>query len=160
MTLDLSGLRDIHMISEPSWWPPAIGWWFIFCVFMLVVGMGIGCFLWWYHRPKQYALRELKQLYLQTDNAVVLARKMSALFKRIALVLYARKKIAKLSEGDWQDFLMQKTNGVLTIEQAKLLAFSTYLPDNTLTPDSRDSLYNAGKRGIIEMFRKRGHNGN
>jgi hypothetical protein len=155
LTIDLSGLRDIHSITEPLWWPPAIGWWFVLGFIFLTIGILISLFLWWYRTPKQYALRELKQFYQKTDNPVILARHMSALFKRIALILYPRKKIAKLSAEDWQTFLHQKTKGALSTEQAKLLAFSTYLPDNTLTPDAPTALYRAGRRGIVILFQKK-----
>lgn len=155
--IDLSGLRDIHIPVEPSWWPPAIGWWMV--VGLLVLG-GIGfvfMFWFWWSGPRQYALRELKQAYRRTDNPVVLARRMSELFKRIALIRYPRKRVAALSEEDWMRFLLTKTRGAFSEEQAKLLAFSTYLKDNTLTTDSAASLYKAGRRGIIEFFKRKKH---
>ncbi len=155
MTIDLSGLRDIQAAVAPEWWPPAVGWWVLAGGICVVIGIGVLSFVWWYRQPKQFALRELKQLYRTYEHPVVLARQMSALFKRVALVLYPRERTAKLAAEDWQAFLGQKTNGALTQEQTKLLAFSTYLPDNTLTPDSREALYEAGRRGIIEMFRKK-----
>lgn len=155
--IDLSGLRDIHLPVQPSWWPPAIGWWVV--VAMVILGT-VGCvllFLFWRSRPKQYALRELKQAYRRTDNPVVLARRMSELFKRIALIRYPRKRVAGLSEEDWMHFLLTKTRGAFSEEQAKLLAFSTYLPDNTLTTDDTASLYEAGYRGIKELFKRKKH---
>ncbi len=157
MTPDLSGLKDIHMVAEPSWWPPAVGWWLVLAGivgFILLTGI---LYAVWYHRPRQYALRALETLYRTTENPVVLARHMSALLKRIALTLYPRRAVAGLSAEDWQAFLIEQTQNAFSAEQAKLLAFSTYLPDNTLVPVSRDGLYRAGQAGIKVLFKGKKH---
>ena len=57
MELDLSGLRDIHLPIEPSWWPPAIGWWLLLAAFFVLLIIFALCYLYWYTRPRQYALR-------------------------------------------------------------------------------------------------------
>ncbi len=153
--IDLSGLRDIHIPVEPSWWPPAIGWWIVVTALIFVLSCCLVAFFFWRSGPKQYALRELKSMYQKTDNPVILARQMSALFKRIALIRYPRKQVASLSEDDWADFLKTKTQGAFSDEQAKLLAFSTYLPDNTLVTDHPEALYKAGRVAITEFFKRK-----
>lgn len=33
-------LRDVHLGTAPSWWPPAVGWWW------LLVGLGLMLLIW------------------------------------------------------------------------------------------------------------------
>ena len=80
--IDLSGLKDIHIPIEPSWWPPALGWWFALIGGIILLGSGVWCFFYWLTRPRQYALRELKRFYQTTDNIVFFAKQVSSLLKR------------------------------------------------------------------------------
>jgi len=157
MAVDLSGLRDIHIPEEPSWWPPALGWW-------LVLG-GILCFVliihliyrYWSRRPKQYALRVLKQIYQDEKNSVAMARQISLLLKRVALFNYPRKKVATLTDEQWIAFLQSKTAKSFSVEQLELLALSAYMPDKLLVPLSTEELYRASIKGIKQLFKGEKH---
>ena len=107
--VDLSGLRDIHIPKEPSWWPPAIGWWIVLGGIIIACLICLISFLRWYNHPRQYALRELKKTFDEAPNTVLLARNISILLKRVALILYPRTKVATLSDEKWVDFLVQHT---------------------------------------------------
>ena len=60
--VDLSGLRDIHLPKEPSWWPLAIGWWIVIGGVIIALMIGGIIFLKWYRHPRHYALRDRKSV--------------------------------------------------------------------------------------------------
>ena len=153
MEVDLSGLRDIHIPEEPSWWPPALGWWLVLlgCLVLVLIGKIIHkC---WSLRPKQYALQELKQIYQTETSPVALARQISLLLKRVALFNYPRKKVVSLTADQWIEFLQLRTKKAFSIEQLELLALSAYMPDRLLTPVDTKDLYKASVKGIKQLFK-------
>ena len=108
--IDLSGLKDIHIPIEPFWWPPAIGWIVLFLCVLFSVIIGIVVYLIWRKQPKQYALRKLKRIYKGSQNTILMARQISVLLKRVALLKYPREKVASLSEEKWGEFLSKQAN--------------------------------------------------
>jgi hypothetical protein len=60
-------LRDIHLPAEPSWWPPAPGWWLLALLVLVVAAMA--AWLWRRHwrlrRQRQQVLDELDRLVRQ-----------------------------------------------------------------------------------------------
>ena len=124
--IDLTPLKDIHIMSEPSWWPLAYGWWLI--LFIIAVICIVYCCLhhWWNNRPIIYAQKELKRIEgLSKDLDFLHAS--SDLMKRVAILVFGREKIAPLTEDKWQSFLLKSAPKIFTSHQAKLIAFSPYL---------------------------------
>ena len=104
----LDELRDIHLPGSVSGWPPAIGWWLL-AILLLVMLFTI----WRYYKntKKQrqlvnHALESLEQL--EADSALD-AREwlqaMSALLRRIVINLHGRKDTAGLVGKKWLDYL-------------------------------------------------------
>lgn len=153
--VDLSGLRDIHMPVKPSWWPLAIGWWYIIIAFFVLLLIGFIIFLYWYTRPKQYAHRELKAAYKSKMEVVLLAREISALLKRVALINFPRKKVASLSGEDWILFLKTKT--LMKEDVLFFLSASVYMPENMEVKVTRERLYQEAYQGIKDLFKKEHH---
>lgn len=150
--VDLSGLRDIHIPIEPHWWPLPLGWWLVIGVVILGLFTLFCFYLYWYTRPKQYALRELKRLYIQEKNPILLARKISLLLKRIALLNYPRTDVATLTDESWILFLREHTGFSFSEAQLKLLALAMYMPETALNPENSESLYKAARKGISLLF--------
>lgn len=155
--VDLSGLRDIHIPEEPSWWPLAIGWWIVIGAVIIISIIGTIIFLKWYHHPRQYALRELKKTYEESSNIILLARCISILLKRIALMQYPRTKVAALSDEKWRQFLIQKTGKTFSDTQLNLLAEATYMPEQNLPADDSKDLYEATRKAILKLFGEKAH---
>ncbi len=154
--IDLSGLKDIHIPVEPFWWPPAIGWMILIGSIFFGIMIGVVAYLIWRKQPKQYALRKLKRIYKSSQNTILMARQVSVLLKRVALLKYPREKVASLSEKKWIDFLLKQTNKALTTEQVNLLASSTYMREDTAVSLARRDLYQASALAIVKLFKNAG----
>ena len=124
--IDLTPLKDLHIMAQPSWWPLAWGWWIIIAGLIFVILCWMIIRRWWHNRPVIYAQNELKKIAtLSTDLDFLHA--LSNLLKRVAILKFGREKIAPLTEEKWQDFLVKTAHDVFTKQQAKQIAFSTYL---------------------------------
>lgn len=100
-------LRDIHLPDPISWWPPAIGWWLLLALaILIVVGLVWLIRRWRRVTPIKLALRELDAL--ATDSTASPAdqlRRLSMLLRRVALSLYPRHEVAGLTGEDWLRWL-------------------------------------------------------
>jgi hypothetical protein len=82
-------LRDIHLPAEPSWWPPAPGWWLLAALALVAIVLAIG----WWRRHRRVRGRQqqiLDQLERQVrrhredGNLPGLLRDMHQLLRRVA----------------------------------------------------------------------------
>ena len=98
----LSRLVDIVQPAPVSWWPPAIGWWFL-------TAFAIGVTAWfayrgWRHwRARAYRRAALAELESARTNAAVVS-----LIKRTALAAFRRDQVASLSGRAWCTWLESK----------------------------------------------------
>ncbi len=152
-TIDLSGLKDIHVPVEPDMFPLAYGWWVILILFFVVSITAMLVLYHFYFSPYRLALRELKALRAAQQNNVQFAKEVSKLLKRIAILKFGRDAVAGLSGPAWAHFLVVKVPNCLTREQANLIAFSSYLPPKTPEPITIDQLYPAVLKWIKIILR-------
>lgn len=109
----LAKLHDIVLPKPIGLWPLAIGWYFVF--FMGLILLGLLLFYWHKHvvnaLPKREALRHLKkvqQTYLNDGNKLAAIIQLSELLRRVALAYFPKEKVASLVEEDWIVFLNQR----------------------------------------------------
>lgn len=124
--IDLSGLKDLHILSEPSLWPLAIGWWVLFGI---IVAVCLGTLVFrhfWRQRPSVYAIRKLNKMTVQMTDDLSYLKEVSRLLKRVAIAVYGRPQIAPLSDQKWQDFLLAAASDTLTKQEAHWIAFAPY----------------------------------
>jgi hypothetical protein len=112
----LAELRDIHLPSAISWWPPAIGWWIVLLILTLLIAAGF----WWRKRcealknkPVIYSrievidaalaeLSELESAIKTGKNAKAMAADLSRLLRRSAMRLSVNPSdVAGLTGEAW-----------------------------------------------------------
>ena len=117
----LQNLNYIVLPTEISWWPLAIGWYFLFGLLLILLA--------WFgyrslrfllsNRYRREALHELQLLSENMQNEDHLdssLRQIPVLLKRTALTAYPRSKVASLTGKDWHRFLNSKLKSPLFTE--------------------------------------------
>ena len=110
----LQQLRDVHMPADPSWWPPAIGWW----ILLVLVLCGL---IWLVHlaiqahrarRPLRLARAQHDALYNSLSGAspLVYAAQTNELLKRLLVHALGRQTYSPMSGEAWLLALDQESN--------------------------------------------------
>lgn len=152
--IDLTPLKNVHLQSEPSFFPPAIGWWIILFVFFILITIILIRFYYYYTSPKQYSLRLLKKLYKQDLSPIEFGIELSKLLKRVTLVAFPNENVAALSDKEWKLFLMTHAPGSLTEKQAEFISVVAYLPAKKAVAINQEKLYTAVKEWINRVLTK------
>ncbi len=138
-TLDL---RDIHSAPPPEFWPPAPGWWLLGVLVIAVLTLTT---VWLYrryrlYRQRQRVLAELEQLKAldASRQAAEFTTAVSTLLRRVALMCYARRRVAPLSGAAWLRFLDETGGGgEFTTGAGQVLACGPYVPHPQDVPADR-----------------------
>ena len=153
-SIDLSGLRGLHLPLEPDFFPLAIGWWIaLLCMLLLIIiSISLGFYIWL--NPMRQALRELKRIYqMHPKNNIAFSKEVSKLLKRVAILKIGREQVAQLSGPDWAAFLKKYGAKTMTFNQANLIAYSTYLPPSATEPISVKELNAVVQKWIKHIFK-------
>ena len=124
--IDLSGLRDLHILPEPDFWPLAIGWWFVLGGVVFVLLCGVMGYRIWRERPVIYACRKVKKISKEMQDDLEFLKRIARLLRRVAIAADGREKVASLSDVKWQNFLMRRVRHCFTEDEAALIAFAPY----------------------------------
>lgn len=152
--IDLSGLKDIKIPVEPSWFPLASGWWFILVIFLFVCLLTSSLALRAYFSAKAYALRTLKNMKNAPISDIEFAKESSKLLKRIAILKFGANEVASLSDEKWAAFLLSNGQG-LNQAQATFIAFAAYVPSNKKDKLKKSYLYPAVRATVIHLFKRK-----
>ncbi len=105
----LQGLHDIHLPTNPGFWPLPPGWWIVLGVIILFC---IVITIWWWrkHCWKQYILTQVEAEINKPDtNLSQQLAGLSAIVRRVALRRYPREQVATLHGQNWLDFLQKNS---------------------------------------------------
>lgn len=103
-------LRDIYAAPQPSWWPPAMGWWLV-AALALIVTLWLLQKLWRYYqcwRQRRWVLNYLATLYghyRENQDGHAFAAEVAVLLRRVALSRFPPRQVAALSDQPWLSFL-------------------------------------------------------
>lgn len=129
-------LRDIHLPAQPSWWPPAPGWWLLGT--LVLVAIVVMIWIWRRHRDvrgrQQQILDELDQVVRQhrdDDSPHGLLRDMHQLLRRVAR-RHDPQAIRQRGEA-WRQTLARVPVDAATLERLRTLDELIYQP-----PAARD----------------------
>lgn len=122
-------LRDIQLPPEPSWWPPAIGWWLL--ALLLIAGLVVFAVRWHHYRAervRRLALAELDALGERCASTPQrLPAELSTWLRRVALSVGARRELAGLTGQAWLAALERLSpQSRLTREFRRLLVEGPY----------------------------------
>ena len=130
----LAQLKDIHLPDPVGQWPPALGWWLLAVVVILLM-VGIIVWLWQRHRKNAYRREALAYLDALQQRAaehdpVTVATQLSSLLKRVAITLFGRHQTAGLNGSDWLRFLDEKgKTDAFSQGPGKILGSDIYKPN-------------------------------
>ncbi|MFW2405822.1 MAG: DUF4381 domain-containing protein [Gammaproteobacteria bacterium] len=125
-------LRDIHLPEPVAWWPPAIGWWLV-CALVLIVAFAV---MTWLQRrarrrtsPTTIARRDLDRLQLawaeHADTQRLLAD-LSTWLRRAGMSFASREAAAGVTGERWIRFLDELAGAEFFAADAALLIAGPY----------------------------------
>lgn len=116
----LEQLRDIHTPDAVSAWPPAIGWYFVAVLALVLMGLLVWTIITFIKaRKHDYRRHALKQLQMYQKNyeqsskdgstsaqaTMRYTRQLNELVKQVAITAYERTTVSALTGKKWQSFL-------------------------------------------------------
>ncbi|MDE0308748.1 MAG: DUF4381 domain-containing protein [Acidiferrobacterales bacterium] len=100
----LDQLRDVIPPPDPGLWPPAIGWW-VLAILLILLPFGIRYLLSLIreNRARQHIARDISQaVALKPDQAAI---RLSILMRRVAMSKFPNASVAGLTGEQWLEFL-------------------------------------------------------
>ena len=139
-------LRDIHVPNPVAWWPPAIGWWLLLALALIIAFATLT----WVRRrarrrdsPATVAGRDLERLraaWLEHGDARLLLSDLSTWLRRAGMSLASRHAAASLTGKRWIRFLDELAGAQVLAEDAALLSDGPYRTGDALGPEDGERL--------------------
>lgn len=141
-------LRDIQLPEPVSWWPPALGWWLLTAV-LVVVAVVITRLLkvkqakWRFQRESLARLEASYRAWQQTEDADAYIDSASALLRQIAIAYGGRARVAHLSGDPYLAYLGELSVGGVGRGMQRHLGTDRYRKNRTAI--DVDTLHNEFK---------------
>ena len=138
----LQQLRMLHLPPEPTWWPPAIGWWLLLTV-ILILGSWVAFKVTRHYqakRPIRHGKLLMKQLNEQFRAGLIseehFVDESNQIIKRLLVPGLGKQQYAKLSGDQWLEALdsLSKTNH-FTSGAGLVLGNERFRPNPKADPD-------------------------
>ena len=123
-------LRDIHLPDSVSWWPPAIGWWLVLVLSLLLIGVLI-------YSVRQFMKPRLKKRAKAAIDAVIsdyrvhgdalqFLQALSIILRRVGISYLDRNEVSGIHGVAWYHRLNQLTDKPLSDDSIDLLSEAPY----------------------------------
>jgi hypothetical protein len=158
----LAQLADIHLPEPVSYWPPAIGWWILAAIALVLLVILFRKYASRARQQKicQYAVAELQRCYdsySQADSAnsdqskLDYVNQFNTVVRRVALVHYPQANAASLDGASWVDFIRQKgESSLMTDEIATALQYGRF---QTKCDVDVDAMQSFGQQWIESLYK-------
>lgn len=111
-------LKDIHLEGSPSFWPPAIGWWMLFIIFLIALAalvLSVASKLRHRAKLKKQRAKLLSKLKTYEDRLTQnpsndAIGEINILLRQLAINYYPRQATSSLTGLDWLSFLDKSGN--------------------------------------------------
>jgi len=153
-------LRDIHLPDPVSWWPPAMGWWLLLLLGIVLV-WGIFLLVRKLKKPilKKSAKAEIDKVleeYSRQGDKLVLIQNLSIALRRIGISYLPRNEVAGLSGQEWYNRINQLVrNDRLTDETVQLLSTGPYQKTPELNDDQLQVLIRQVEKWVAALAREK-----
>ena len=104
-------LHDIHLPEAAGWWPPAIGWWVLtILVLLLLTWVTLKTWQWfrfysWQKKLLNEFNHKISQPSQSSQSSQVQVTAITEALRQSALTLYPDDHVANLTGADWLGFL-------------------------------------------------------
>jgi len=158
----LAQLADIHLPEPVSYWPPAIGWWILAAIALVLLALLLRRLakLRRQQKIRQYALAELERCYhsysqaepaLADQSRLSYVNQFNSVVRRVALVHYPQANVASLDGAAWVDFIRQKgESSLMTDEIAAALQYGRF---QTRCDVDVDAMQDFGRQWIESLYK-------
>ncbi len=153
-------LRDIHLPDPVSWWPPAIGWWILLLISLIVI-WGLIAFIKKLKRPvlKKSAKAEIAMVlndYNNHQNQHLLIQQLSITIKRIGISYLQRNQTAGISGVEWYAKINQLVEkNQFSDEVIKLLSQGPYQKKPELDDETVNQIINQTQRWVSALSKEK-----
>lgn len=123
----LDQLRDIHVVSEPSWWPPGPAWWVLaFLAFLLLAWLAQELMRRWSLARRKRAWLDVLEDIGGEEMAAAAPRewldRISRLFRAVALQAFPGTRCARLEGDEWVRFIQARLPAEAPLDAVSALA--------------------------------------
>lgn len=141
-TDSLQQLRDVHLPADPSWWPPALGWWLMAIATIVLIYLGIRTALSWWRKgaPLRYAKKlhaaNMTAFAAGDITATQFTQRSNELLKRLLAVAYQRQELTSLSGDAWLNALDEIAQApVFSTGSGRSLGDERFKPEPAINAD-------------------------
>lgn len=146
-------LRDIHLPAEPSWWPPAPGWWLLTVLVVVMLGLGVRAALRWLRARRRMRLLQAEfAAAADVADPLLRLRALSELLRRAARLA---DPLAPALQGEaWLAFLDRYTgDSAFTQGAGRMLLDAPYRA--AAVDRDVDALIEPARRAFFALVRPR-----